>query len=55
MEHTGPVDDDSAANLPPVSSQSYSDELDGVQVSQHGREDPVVGVLPLGHGPRRHY
>ena len=43
MEHTGPVDDDSADNLPPVSSQSYSDQLDGVQVSRGAPERRQCG------------
>ncbi|KAF0296859.1 E3 ubiquitin-protein ligase LRSAM1 [Amphibalanus amphitrite] len=33
VEHTGPVDDDTAASLPPTNSQSYTDGMDGLEVS----------------------
>ncbi|XP_043213529.1 E3 ubiquitin-protein ligase LRSAM1-like [Amphibalanus amphitrite] len=31
VEHTGPVDDDTAASLPPTNSQSYTDGMDGLE------------------------
>ena len=52
MEHTGPVDDDTAADLPPTSSHSFTDGLDGVQVSEPASESPRAAQPGRGTGER---